>query len=47
MSAFWWGAYLRRHQALGVAEGALGRERIERRPTLRRIGNPLELRDAG
>ncbi len=44
MSAFWWGAYLRRHEALGVAEGALGRERIERRPTLRRIANPLEWR---
>ena len=23
MSAFWWGAYLRRHQALSVAQGAL------------------------
>jgi hypothetical protein len=27
MSAFWWGAYARRHQALGVAEGRGGRER--------------------
>jgi len=39
MSAFWWGAYLRRHQALGVAEGALGRERIERRSATERIGS--------
>src|SRR4029077_11961665 len=27
MSAFWWGAYGRRHQALSVAGGALGGER--------------------
>ena len=27
MSAFWWGAYTRRHQALGVAEGRIGGER--------------------
>lgn len=27
MSAFWWGAYARRHQALGVAEGRIGQER--------------------
>jgi hypothetical protein len=27
MSAFWWGAYARRHQALAVAEGAFGRDR--------------------
>jgi hypothetical protein len=26
MSAFWWGAYARRHQALGIAGSALGRE---------------------
>jgi hypothetical protein len=26
MSAFWWGAFVRRHQALGLAEGAFGRE---------------------
>jgi hypothetical protein len=26
-SAFWWGAYTRRHQALGVAEGRIGYER--------------------
>jgi hypothetical protein len=27
MSAFWWGAYARRHQALGIAEGRIGHER--------------------
>lgn len=26
MSAFWWSAYVRRHQALGLAEGAFGHE---------------------
>jgi hypothetical protein len=26
MSAFWWGAYSRRHQAMGLAGGAFGRE---------------------
>jgi hypothetical protein len=29
LSAFWWTAYARRHQALGLAHGALGREREE------------------
>jgi hypothetical protein len=27
MSSFWWGAYTRRHQALGLAEGRVGYER--------------------
>jgi hypothetical protein len=27
MSAFWWGAYARRHQALGIAEGRIGQQR--------------------
>ena len=27
MSSFWWGAYTRRHQALGLAEGRIGHER--------------------
>jgi hypothetical protein len=27
MSAFWWGAYARRHQVLGLAEGRIGYER--------------------
>jgi hypothetical protein len=27
MSSFWWGAYARRHQALGIAEGRIGQER--------------------
>lgn len=35
MSAFWWGAYARRHQALGVAEGAIGRERASSSSTAR------------
>jgi hypothetical protein len=26
-SAFWWGAYARRHQALGIAEGRIGQQR--------------------
>jgi len=42
-SAFWWGAYARRHQALGVAEGAIGRERSERtRSIARRVSEALE-----
>jgi hypothetical protein len=31
MSAFWWGAYLRRHQALGFAETTFSRAHVERR----------------
>jgi hypothetical protein len=30
VSAFWWSAYTHRHQALGVAEGAIGREHAGR-----------------
>ncbi len=30
MSAFWWGAYAHRHQALGATEGAIGREHTGR-----------------
>ncbi len=29
MSAFWWGAYLRRHQALGIAQGAFGERPLQ------------------
>jgi hypothetical protein len=36
MSAFWWGAYARRHQALAVAEGALGRHGTHERSAIRR-----------
>src|SRR2546421_3738976 len=36
MSAFWWGAYARRHQVLAVAEGAFGSERSRERHPLRR-----------
>jgi hypothetical protein len=42
-SAFWWGAYLHRHQALGLAEGAIGRERTVRpRSIARRVRDTLE-----
>jgi hypothetical protein len=44
ISAFWWGAYTRRHQALAVAEGGLGREAVERRSLGRRMSNLLESR---
>jgi hypothetical protein len=52
MSAFWWGAYARRHQALGLAEGALGRDRERSRPrqprsVARRVGGALETRTGG
>jgi hypothetical protein len=36
MSALWWGAYVRRHQALGVASGAIGAEGGQRRPSMAR-----------
>ena len=36
MSAFWWGAYGRRHQALSVAGGALGGEHVTRPRSLGR-----------
>jgi hypothetical protein len=43
MSAFWWGAYMRRHQALGVAEGALGRERAQSpRSIVRRMSDVVD-----
>jgi hypothetical protein len=43
MSAFWWGAFARRHQALGLAHGAAGGEHMQRRPsTLRRASDALE-----
>jgi hypothetical protein len=43
MSAFWWGAYARRHQALAIAGGALGREH-ERKPrsVVRRVSDALD-----
>ncbi|HWY89683.1 MAG TPA: hypothetical protein VNY31_03340 [Solirubrobacteraceae bacterium] len=49
MSAFWWGAYARRHQALAVAEGALGRQvtrerRVLRRGGMRRLEPPHSMR---
>jgi hypothetical protein len=43
MSAFWWGTYARRHQALGLAQGAAGREHLPRRPSpVRRASEALE-----
>jgi hypothetical protein len=49
MSAFWWGAYARRHQALAVAEGALGRQRTHERRVIgrgviRRLEPPHSMR---
>jgi hypothetical protein len=50
MSAFWWGAFLRRHHALALAEGTFrastaGSARVSPRPTLtRRLGGALETR---
>jgi hypothetical protein len=49
MSAFWWGAYTRRHQALGVAGGTLAdrrsaSEHAQGRSVLRRMSNVLESR---
>lgn len=49
MSAFWWSAYARRHQVLGVMEGALnGRRSVgehrERRSAVRRVSDVLESR---
>jgi hypothetical protein len=47
MSAFWWGAFMHRHQAFGVAAGALGDraaaiERGRRRSIARRMSGALE-----
>jgi hypothetical protein len=43
MSAFWWGAYARRHQVLETAGGALGRERTARRaPLVQRMSGGLD-----
>ncbi|MHB8240869.1 MAG: hypothetical protein ACYDHN_02655 [Solirubrobacteraceae bacterium] len=44
MSALWWGAYMRRHHALGVAPGVAGRERSERLSVGRRVGGSFERR---
>jgi hypothetical protein len=50
-SALWWGAYLHRHQALGVASSALARQRAgehaERRSLARRFGQAIETPRAG
>jgi hypothetical protein len=48
MSAFWWGAYSHRHQALGLLGGATseraGAARNDRRSVLRRVSGALETR---
>jgi hypothetical protein len=36
MSAFWWGAFARRHQAIAVAEGAIRQQRTRERTVLAR-----------
>ena len=51
MSAFWWGAYLRRHQALGVAQGAFAQRppperRHQPRSVAKRVSDTLETRKA-
>ncbi|HWJ50499.1 MAG TPA: type IV secretion system protein [Solirubrobacteraceae bacterium] len=46
MSAFWWGAYTRRHQALGVVGGAMGGEQARHRSVVRRVSDVLETRKA-
>lgn len=43
MSAFWWGAFARRHQALQIAGGALGNDRLRGRLSLaRRVRDALD-----
>ncbi len=42
LSAFWWGAFMRRHDAFGVAHGALGGERQVNRPFSRRLSEAVE-----
>jgi len=46
MSAFWWGAYARRHQALGIVGGAMGGDHARHRSVVRRVGDVLETRKA-
>jgi hypothetical protein len=47
MSSFWWGAYKRRHQALGAPGAAAGAQTARRRSLVRRIGDVLETPRAG
>lgn len=42
MSAFWWGAFARRHQALQVAGGALGRDHVRGPGVVRRVRDALD-----
>jgi hypothetical protein len=42
MSAFWWGAFTRRHQALGIASGTLRHESAGTRSAGLRIGTAID-----
>lgn len=42
MSAFWWGAFARRHQALQIAGGVLGAEQREHRTLVRRASDAFD-----
>ncbi len=43
MSAFWWGAFMRRHHAFGLADGSLSRRHTARPHSLaRRVGGALD-----
>jgi hypothetical protein len=44
MSAFWWATFMRRHQALDMIGGTVGRERVPRRSLVRRVGQAFEVR---
>jgi hypothetical protein len=42
MSAFWWGAFARRHQALALAHGSVGQERTRTPSLARRVGDAFD-----
>jgi hypothetical protein len=48
MSAFWWSAYTRRHQAIGAIDGVIAghrsSERVMRRSVVRRVSDVIESR---
>ena len=46
MSAFWWGAYARRHQALRVMGAASGSDQARHRSVVRHVSDVLETRKA-
>ncbi len=41
-SAFWWGAYVRRHQLIELSGGAMRGEQAQRMPVSRRIGRLID-----